>query len=175
MKSPIQAHSPDFLVAELQARGLHYLIGPLPAPATPRLEAHQLLAELAIQQDARLRSALIPLFLQQPYLASALPAALALLSDDQQKTLKVYYTAAVLLQAEYQNQLTSSIAGWRPLPDLFSSELGVDALGPIDARLQQLGAFHTNLAGLRANWPGTYRHAAERLINRLLLEARWAA
>jgi hypothetical protein len=175
MKSSIQARSPDFLVAELQARGLPYLVGPQPAPATPRLDNHQLLAQLAIQQDARLRSALIPLFLQQPYLTNALSAALAMLSDEQKKTLKVYYTAAVLLQADYRDQLMASIAGWHPLPDHFSVELGIDEQETTDTRLQQLGVFHTRLTGLQANWPGTYHHAAERLVRRLQLEERWAA
>lgn len=172
---PIQALSPDFLIAELQARGLFYLLGSYPALPKRQLKDHQLLAQLASQQDARLRSALIPLFLHQPHFANALSDALILLSGKHEKTLKIYYTAAFLLQEEYQDQLATLIPGWRPLPDYFSKELDVGEQGAINFRLRQLGTFHTQLTGLRANWVGTYRQAAAHLIRRLNSEARWAA
>ena len=166
MSIPAQPLTPDFLIAELQARGLHYLIGPLPVHSIPQLSVGELLAALAEQQDARLRSALIPLFLQQPHLAEALPLALQRLSPQDQLVLKVYYTAAVILQELYEQVLKKHIARWCPLPDPHSEELGVPREGSVSKQLYQLGAFHTQLTGRRVNWPGTYHHAAERLIQR---------
>ncbi|MCP4168534.1 MAG: hypothetical protein GY759_21940 [Chloroflexi bacterium] len=167
--------SPDFLTAELQAHGLHFVVGQRYAKAAPRLEPDELLAELALQQDARLRSALIPLFLQNTQLADSLPSALAGLDAHGQMTLKVYYTAAVMLQDEFVSELQRLVPNWSPIADLYSCELGVDQDASGDVRLYQLGEFHARLTGLAINWPGTYRHAAMRLILRLKQEARWTA
>ncbi len=176
MMSPQTRHfSPDFLTAELQAHGLQYLVGPQAAPSSPRVTIEELLVGLARQQDARLRSALIPLFLQQPHVGEVVSLIMKQLRPQDQMTLKVYYTAAVILQNELEQKLREHIMHWRPLPDHYSEELGVDCNASIDTRLQQLGARHAQLTGLTANWPGTYRHAAKRLIRRLQQEARWAA
>ena len=175
MTVTIAPWSPDFLIAELQARGLHYLIGPLPAPPAPRLADEELLAALAQQHDARVRSSLIPLFLQQPHLAKALPLALQRLASLEQLVLKIYYTAAVILQAQYEQSLQQSLPRWRPLLDLYGEELGVSSGGSVDERLRQLGAFHAQLTGLRANWPGTYHHAATTWIRHLKRVEQWAA
>ncbi len=175
MKTKASQFSPDFLTAELQSRGLLYLAGPLPAPPVSQLKEEVLLAELARQQDARLRSALIPLFLQQPHFAGVLPIALNQLNPKEQMTLKTYYTAAVILQDEFERALREYIPNWHPLPDLYSTELGVKQKVDIATRLRQLSDFHTQLTGLTINWPGTYRHAAESLIHRLQQEVRWAA
>ena len=169
------SYSPDFLTAELQARGLYVLVGPLPAFPSPRLADEALVAALAQQQDARVRAALIPLFLQQPDLEKALPQALTCLLPDEQTTLKIYYTAAVILQDEVADTLRTNIPQWQPLPDRYSGELGVDRTRETEQQLRDLGRVHTRLTGLDINWPGTYRHAAERLIRRLRAERRWAA
>ncbi|RMD61236.1 hypothetical protein D6833_08530 [Candidatus Parcubacteria bacterium] len=153
--------SEDLLIAELQAWGLHYLIGALPASAAPGLSADMLLAELARQKDARVRSALIPLLLQNPDLASAVPKALSHLNPYDQWTLKVYYTAAVILQDEFAPASPSAESRQRLLPDYFSSELGIEVTASCEERLHQLGEFHAQHADLRANWPETYRHAAQ--------------
>jgi hypothetical protein len=175
MKVSASTISPDLLTAELQARGLHYLIGSLPAPSSPRLTDDVLLAGLARQEDARLRSALIPLFLSQPSLTRALPRALSQLGPTEQTALKIYYTAAAILQSEFSDTLVAAYPQWRPLPDLYSEELGLRASDDATQRLHQLGSIHARLTGSQVNWPGTYRHAAERLIRRLQLEQRWAA
>ena len=167
--------SPDFLTAELQAHGLHFIVGQFNVPAVSRLESDELLAGLALQQDARLRSALIPLFLQQTHLAGALPLALADLDTHGEMTLKVYYTAAVILQDEFVSDLQRLVPNWRPLADRYSYELGVDQDATSDVRLYQLGEFHARFTGMVINWPGTYRHAAKRLILRLKHEVRWKA
>ena len=174
MNMSVPALSPDFLIAELQARGLHYLTGALPPPAAPKLSDDELLAALAQQQDARVRSALIPLFLQQPYLVKALPLALQPLAVRDQAVLKTYYTAAMILQEQHKQILQQDASPWQPLPDLFGEELGVLPEGSVEERLRRLGAFYTQLTGLRANWPGTYRHAVTTWIRHRQRMERWA-
>jgi hypothetical protein len=93
----------------------------------------------------------------------------------EQTALKIYYTAAVTLQSEFSDTLVAAYPQWRPLPDLYSEELGLRASDDATQRLHQLGSIHARLTGSQVNWPGTYRHAAERLIRRLQLEQRWAA
>ena len=167
--------SANELTAELQAHGLAFLVGEQPAPSTPRLSSAKLLADLAQQQDARLRASLIALFLSNAAAADAVPVALSQLDDETQMTLKVYYTAAVILQDKHAERLRSLSPGWFPLPDLFSRELGLPTAGDPQMRLQQLGQVHHQVTGLAANWPGTYEYAALRLIRRLEKEALWTA
>ncbi len=161
------SRSADLLIAELQARGLHYLIGPLLALPAPRLTDEELLAALAQQHDARVRSSLIPLFLQQPHLTKALPLALQWLAPREQMVLKIYYTAAVILQEQYEPFLRQSLPRWHPLPDLYGAELGISQEESGEERLRQLGAFHAQLTGLRINWSGTYQQAATTWIRHL--------
>ena len=125
------------------------------------------MAALAQQDDARLRAAFIPLFIYQPYLARLLPQALSQLPPYEQTTLKIYYTAAVILQEELSDTLEASLSPWHPLPDLYSAELGIRTNGNATQQLRELGSVHARLMGLQINWPGTYRHAAKQLIHRL--------
>ena len=167
--------SANELTAELQAHGLAFLVGEQPAPSTPRLSSAKLLADLAQQQDARLRASLIALFLSNAAATDAVPVALSQLDDETQMTLKLYYTAAVILQVKYTKRLRLLSPDWFPLPDLFSLELGLPTAGDPQIRLQQLGQLHHQVTGLTANWPGTYEYAALRLIRRLEKEALWTA
>ncbi len=163
------------LTAELQAHGLHFLVGSLPAPPAPRLSPAELLTHLARQEDARLRAALIALLLFDPALADAAPEALSHLDGVEGMTLKLYYTAAVIQQAKYAERLRLLSPRWRSLPDLFSQELGIPAQEDPHLRLQHLGELHRRFTGLAANWPGTYEYAASRLISRLEKETLWTA
>ena len=167
--------SANELTAELQAHGLAFLVGKQPAPSTPRLSSAKLLADLAQQQDARLRAALIALLLSNATVADAVPVALSQMDGRAQMTLKIYYTAAVILQDKHAERLRSLSPGWFPLSDLFSQELGLPAVEDPQMRLQQLGQLHHQVTGLTANWPGTYEYAAMRLIRRLEKEALWTA
>ena len=167
--------SAELLIAELQVWGLRYLIGPLPASAAPGLSADALLAELARQQDARVRSTLIPLLLQRPDFADAVPQALSALNPFEQRTLKIYYTAAVILQGEFATMRPVSASHWRALPDYFSSELGIEGKASGEEKLRQLGELHAQHAGLRANWPETYRHAARTWMRHLERMEKWPA
>jgi len=165
----------DALTAELAAHGLHFVIGTEPAPVTPRLTPAELLAALAQQRDARLRAALIALLLDQPALADAAPAALALLDGTAQQMLMLYYTAAVILQGKYAARLQPLVPEWRILPDRYAAALDLPAEPNPDARLAQLGQRQREITGLAANWVGTYENTAQRFLRRREKEAQWAA
>jgi hypothetical protein len=60
-----------------------------------------LLADLVRQPSARVRNAVIAVLLAYPDYAEAVPAALERLRPAEQQTLRLFYTAAVLLQQEY--------------------------------------------------------------------------
>ena len=162
------------LIGALNALDVHFLAGGESADPTVALPPARLLAGLAEQRDARLRLAIIPLLLCRPELARVVPEATSLLPEPALTTLKLFYTAAVLLQQEYAVPLRDLTGRWAPLPDLFSKELGVPSGGSLEARLKRLGERHRALSGLAANWIGTYRYGAERLIKRLEWEAQWA-
>ena len=165
--------SAEALTAELNNRGLHFIAGNTSPKETSTLSPGVLLAGLAEQGDARLRLAIIALLLYHPELARSIPDALALLGKHEQINLKLFYTAAVLLQQKYSQQLQRHVRDWQPLPDLFSAELGLPTLGSPDTRLQALGEHHRQASNLAANWVGTYQYAVTRLLKRLEKEATW--
>ncbi|MEW6718337.1 MAG: hypothetical protein AB1345_12670 [Chloroflexota bacterium] len=167
--------SVEELIAELYALGLHFVIGEKPLHTTQRLPPEDLLAGLARQTDARLRMALTALFLYRPTLVSAIPGALARLKEIHQTNLKLFYTAAAILQFVYVERLQAHLPLWQPLPDLFSQELNIPQRGDPHERLRHLSARHYEISGLAVNWVGTYQYAATRLITRLEKEEAWAA
>lgn len=169
-----ESTSADELIGTLNALGVHFLAGGESVGASP-LPPARLLAALAEQTDARLRLAIVPLLLCRPEFAHAAPEAAAHLAEPARTTLKLFYTAAVLLQQEYEAQLRDLLGRYDPLPDLFSEELQVPLAGGPEARLKRLSERHRVSSGLAANWIGTYRYAAERLIKRKEWEAQWAA
>jgi hypothetical protein len=162
------------LVTELNRLGVHFVTGGEPEPSDPPLSPVELLADLARQSEARLRLALIPLLLVHPELATAMPEALIRLSAREQLTLKLFYTAAVILQQLYADQLRPLLGLYDALPDRFTDELGIPVSGEGATRLKHLGKRHRAASGLAINWVGTYHHAAERLLKQLTLEAEWS-
>jgi hypothetical protein len=166
--------SAEELIGALNALGVHFLAGGESGTRSAGLSPARLLAMLAEQGDARLRLAIVPLLLCRPELARAVPEAISLLSEPGLTNLKLFYTAAALLQQEYGSSLHDLTERWEPLPDLFSKELGVPSRGSLETRLRSLGERHRAASGVAANWIGTYRYAAERLIKRLTWEVEWA-
>ena len=166
----------EALVAELELLGIRYLSRQTPHQAVKVRLPAQLIADLVRQPSARVREALISLFLTRPEYAGAVLAALARLSEDQALTLRLFYSAAVLLQLEHRDALGAATGGGlRPLPDLFSAELGLpggDA--PIHARIAALAQTHRDRTGITANWTGTYESAACKLLRRWEMERRWS-
>ena len=170
-------NSPEKLIAGLNIIGLHYVIG-------EGIESffekdtiglpEDLIAGLVRQNDARLRSALIALFLYKPGYSKELPEALNKLTEGDRRILKIYYTAAVYLQQIHAQYLWDQIPNSVSLPNIYSTELGISIDLPPDDALKALASLHRETSGLAINWLGTYKHAAERLITRLQKEASWA-
>ncbi|MGB0386264.1 MAG: hypothetical protein ACPGWR_15755, partial [Ardenticatenaceae bacterium] len=181
---PSLAPSADELVGALDMLGLHVLSGGIkPHRVIPPAE---LVAGLVMQSDARIRLALVGLLLYRPDFALAVPLATSSLCVPNSApcgsqayrghdllTLKLYYTAAMLLQKKYDAQLTQLLGEREQLPDLFSEELAVSATGSVDTRLKELGEQHKALVATGVNWVGTYHHGAKRLIKRLKCEVKW--
>ncbi len=158
----------EALVAELELLGIRYLSRQTPYQAMQVRPPEQLIADLVRQPTARVREALISVFLARPQYAGAVLAALARLSEDQALTLRLFYSAAVLLEGEHRDALGLATGdGLRPLPDLFSAELGLptgDAA--IHVRIMALAQTHQERTGITVNWAGTYESVARKLLRR---------
>lgn len=149
----------EALVVELHRLGVRHLarLRPIesPSPFTPVT----LLVELARHPLARLRAALILLFLRQPVYHQFVAEALTQLAPPAADTLRLYYQAAVYLQRELRAQLQPLVPNWVDLPDAYSVILGTppaDAANPVTA-LQALAHVHAQRTGWEYNWLGTYR------------------
>lgn len=164
---------PSHLLTELNRLGLHFVVGSLPESEPRPLSPDELIAGLVKQSDARLRLALIALFLYQPKIAGAVPEALRSLTAYGKTQLKLFYSAARLLQLLYAPGLRQFIEDWYDLPDLFSADLGLSQVKDQEHQLKELAQLHQKLSGIQANWLGTYQHAAQRLMARLAREVLW--
>ncbi|MBI4789309.1 MAG: hypothetical protein HY782_19940 [Chloroflexi bacterium] len=133
-----------------------------------------LLASLVAQADARLRLSIIPLLLRHPQFAALVPRAVRKVSPRRRKILKIYYTAAMLLQSKYAAPLGRLFGYSSPLPDLYSRELGIPQEGDAEMRLQALARKHSVTSALALNWIGTYEHAAKRFLKHAQKECEWA-
>jgi hypothetical protein len=164
----------DSIVAELEQLDIRYL-SRQGSDAGARVRAPaMLLADLMRQPSARVREAVIAVLLAHPAYAQAIPAALAQLSPSEQLALRLFYSAAVLLQRQYADMLRPYVAErWQWLPDLFSQELGVATQGTPQERLSRLGATHRAHTRSAINWAGTYDNVARKLVRRWSLEHRW--
>jgi hypothetical protein len=163
----------DRLVAELELLGITYLSRHAPTAVDSVRAPHELLSDLIRQPSARVRGALIAVLLLHPDLVTAVPAAMSRLSQAEQTTLRILYTASVILQAKYADRLQIIAPSTRPLPDLFSLGLGLLRNGSPDEQLSALGHIHRHLSGSTVNWAGTYDNVAQHLVNRLERERQW--
>jgi len=93
------------IVAELELLNIRYLSRTLPDTAASVRPPDILLADLIQQPSARVRAAVIAVFLAHPEYAAAVPAALERLGPTERLTLRFFYTAAVLLQQEHTERL----------------------------------------------------------------------
>ena len=175
MSPDAQLAEEERIVAELEQLGVTYLSRREAQSATETRPPEKLLADLSRQPSARVREAIIALLLAHPEYAAAVPVALNQLTPAEQTTLRVFYTAAVLLQQEYAEQLHPYlVARWQPLPDLFSTELGLPHRGSHRERLTRLDHTHRRLSGAAVNWAGTYENVVRHLVRRWELEYRGA-
>ena len=120
----------------------------------------RLLAALAESKEARLRLALIPLFLEHPEFAAHVRTVAKKLDTAARLTLQCYYTAAVWLGKQYQPHK-------KLLPDYFSKELNLSPTDNPAKNLRSLAKRHQELSGTQVNWLGTYRHAAQRWLTQV--------
>lgn len=173
--APEEIAEEERLMAELELTGVRYL-SRQSAYQAPQVRAPaDLLAGLIRQPSARVRAAAIAVLLAQPAYGEAARAALLQLAPPQQMTLRVFYAAAVLLQQEHGAALRRFLGDrWRPLPDLFSAELGLPLADSPSERLAALGRLHAGLTAMAVNWAGTYANVADRLLRRWELEQRWS-
>jgi len=169
----------ETLVAELELLGIRYLSRQTPYHATQIRPPDRLLIDLARQPTARVREALIAVFLACPGYAQAVPAAVTQLDATNPAAatdLRLLYTAAVFLQREYAPQLGSFPNEDQPwLPDLFSAGFGLPGDNmPAASELAMLGQVHREATGVLANWTGTYHNVARKLIRRREMEQMWS-
>jgi hypothetical protein len=111
--------------------------------------------------------------LAHPEYAEYVPAAIKSLPGKHAQTLKIFYTAAFLLQKQYARSLKPFLGvKWKWLPDLFSQELG---LAPLSSKegLKNLAQTHAKLTKAELNWAGTYNNAACHLLRRWQMEKKW--
>ena len=159
--------------AELSRRGLHFFVDNHVEQEPQPLSSEELIAGLAQHEDARLHLALIALFLYEPEVETAVFNALSLLDEQYQIQLKLFYTAATLLQPLYHDRLHPFISEWHLLPSHFSETLSLNTAAPSQTQLKQLGRHHRQLTGVTANWSGSYQYVAERLSTTLAKESTW--
>lgn len=154
----LDAQMGDRLVTELHRLGLRYLNDGSAMQSVP-MTAEVLLLNLATSPEARLRAALVPLFLWRPEYASAAVAVVDRLSDPGRATLICTYSAAVTYQQYFAGQLELLADSVSTLPDLFAARLNLPPPEDFDARLVAIAGQHAFLSGEAINWRGTYQHA----------------
>jgi len=163
------------LVAELELLGIRYLSRATDYRSERPRPPAQLLADLIRQPSARIRQSVISVLLAHPEYSAAVPEALGRLSEAEGLTLRLFYTAAAILQRQYAEQLRQAGAGEPALlPDLFTQDLGVSATASSATRLTELARTHQRVSGVTANWAGTYDNAARKLLRRWEMERQWS-
>lgn len=160
--------APDTVAAALTQLDVHFVSQPGRVSGV-RLAKQpvRLLASLAEQDESRLRLGIIPLLLRHPEWATLVPQAVRKVASRRRDVLKLYYTAAMLLQQKYAARLEQSLGSFASLIDWYSGELGIPVRGNPDVRLRILARRQRERSGLALNWLGTYEHAAERFVRQL--------
>lgn len=162
------------LVNALVQHDIHFLADyETEGHTTEVYSSSEILAALASQKDARLRLALIPVFLSSQELASYITDALEVSGDSTKVTLKVYYTAAFLLSKIYADEFNAVGKDTQHLGDRFSKELALSGATD-EERLKEVAALYEKATGLKANWTGTFHYAATRVIRRSMKELAWS-
>ena len=152
------------LVESLNRLGVEFLISGQNIVESYHDQPESLIAALSSNREARLRLALIPLFLQHPQLASIVPYVVKRLPSTEQITLKCYYCAALILQQKYHQRLKVLFGQQSTLPPLFLEQMGLQTVGDPDEKLIALAQKQQLLTGRLINWNGTYEHAVQRLL-----------
>lgn len=161
------------LVAELELLGVAYLSRQSSWQVDQVRSPEFLIADLIRQPHARVREVVIAVLLAYPSYADAVLKTIDCLSYSEQTTLRFFYTAAMLLQREYAEQLRPFVQSrWVWLPDLFSVELGLTTSGAPRERLMGLAQKHREVSGINLNWAGTYENIVTKLLRSWRLASR---
>lgn len=161
------------LVAALWGQGVRHLSIAEPASSHTALDTRTLIARLAGHVDPRLREALIPLFLRQPDLATAVSAQVQHLPPADADALRHLYTAAVYLQRLWLTTLRMHLGDFPLLPDHFGQahyHLPAPAEKFGEAGLQALAELYETKTGL--DWLSVYQSTMNLFLQQLGLEQR---
>ena len=141
----------ETLVATLRDNGVSYLV-PGDADTDEVLKSPlRLLSALLRQPDARLKLAIVPLFLRQPALAENVST----LAAPQSLELQTLYMSAVYLQRNWRSRLSIYLDDMTLLPDLFSRQMN---LPPPEERFGKTGLYE-----LADSWQARSHHPFARL------------
>jgi len=151
------------LINQLNALGIQFISSDRISSLTD-LQPDKLIHDLACSQEARLRLALIALFIQKPEYAQYVNDVHQTLPHETAMILKYYYSAAVCLQQKYKHRLDQLFGEAVNLPPIFFNQLGLDINNDPQRNLNLLAAHQRKSTGRSINWLGTYEHAAERLL-----------
>jgi hypothetical protein len=164
-------HDHEALVAALRERGVDYLT-PSDAELDQPIDDESLIASLATHPEARLRQALIALFLLQPQLAPFVPRLRSELDLRAAQELVAYYMAAMYLQTMWRTRLSYYLESFSELPDYFSGELNLPTAKALygKAGLHALADWHASQSPFRFNHLSAYEGIADLLFQRLKLK-----
>ena len=176
MNRSLDIHQDEALVAELHRLGVRHLVRLQPDIAHPPMSPTQLIVGLASHRQARFRAALILLFLRRPSQSGIALTVGQSLAGPPANTLRLNYQAAAYLRPELDAELQKISDDAVPLPDLFSAELGLPAVGSVRAEtaLTALGDIHRRLSGRAYNWAGSYRQHIPLFLRQLRRSAQIA-
>ena len=152
------------LANALHALGVKFIMGGKSRGETLHQTPVRLITALAESDEARLRLALIPLFLEHPEYSAHVREAAKNLDPSPRVTLQCYYSAAVFLQQIYHVKCNALIGEKQSLPDYFSHELELFCSDDPEKKLSLLAKRHQVLSGAHINWLGTYKHAMQRWL-----------
>lgn len=172
MGTTISYDKSAILAATLQHLDVHFVVLDAEHEVAPLDSPKYLISGLASNSEARMRLALIPLFLRHPDY-SAYVSLVKGLTNSQTQALHCFYMAAHLLQQKYRSELVTTFGDFADLPNLFEEEL---KLGPVDCpdqQLRQLAQRQATLSQKPLNWYGTYEHAYIRLVRHANLQKKW--
>lgn len=169
MMSLIRDH--ETLVAALRDRGVDYLT-PSDAKLGFPIDDASLIVNLAAHPEARLRQALIALFLLQPELAPLVPRLRNELDSHAARELVAYYMAALYLQTMWRTRLGFYLKANAVLPDYFSIELALPAASEEYGKvgLHALADWHASQSTFRFNHLSAYEGVADLLFQSLKLK-----
>lgn len=161
----------ETLIAALKQRGVDYL-SPSDARLKQTVDDEALLFALAQHPEARLRQALIALFLLQPPIAPLVPRLRSDLQPEAARELSAYYTAAVYLQSMWRTRQQRHLENAHELPDYFSEELALPSPRELHGKagLHALAEWHARFSPHRYNFLSAYQGVADLLFQSLKMK-----